>query len=76
MEISGYVRGIPTYEDLNGKTYGMLCETKEKCITDDTGVALDFKLEELQKQIEAVVEIQMLPLWKGIMRHILQRQRA
>ena len=53
MEVSGYVRGIPTYEDLNGKTYGMLCETKEKCITDDTGVALDFKLEELRKQIES-----------------------
>lgn len=54
MEVSGYVRGVPTYESLNGKTYGMLCETKEKCITDDTGVALDFKLEELQKQIDSV----------------------
>lgn len=51
MEVSGYVRGVPTYADLNGKTYGMLCETKEKCITDDSGVALDFKLEELRKQI-------------------------
>ncbi len=52
MEVSGYVRGIPTYEDLNGNTYGMLCETKEKLITDDSGVALDFKLEELRKQIK------------------------
>ena len=54
MEVSGYVRGVPTYADLNGKTYGMLCETKEKCITDDTGVALDFKLEELRKQTDSV----------------------
>lgn len=53
MDVSGYVRGVPTYEDLNGNTYGMLCETKEKCITDDSGVALDFKLEELRKQIES-----------------------
>lgn len=51
METSGYARGIPTYTDPDGKRYGMLCETKEKCISDDSGVTLDTKLEEMQRQI-------------------------
>ena len=51
METSGYAIGIPTYTDPDGKRYGMLCETKEKCISDDSGVTLDTKLVEMQRQI-------------------------
>lgn len=54
MAVSGYARGIPTYTELNGNTIGMLCETKEKCISDDSGVTLDYKLEEMQRQIDSV----------------------
>lgn len=48
MTIDEYRRGIPTHQD-KGKTIGMLCETKECCITDDEGVVLTDKLEGLKK---------------------------
>ena len=48
MTIDEYRRGIPTHQD-RGKTIGMLCETKEQCITDDDGVSLPDKLEGLKK---------------------------
>jgi len=47
--IDEYRRGIPTYKGENGQTVGMLCETKEQCITDDDGVSLPDKLEGLKK---------------------------
>lgn len=46
-----YARGIPTYKGENGQTIGLLCETKEQCITDDNGVRLSDKLQSMQKQI-------------------------
>lgn len=55
-ELSGYVRGVPTYEDEAGNEYGMLCETKEKCITDDAGVSLDVKLQEIQTVLQSQVD--------------------
>lgn len=51
MSVSGYVRGIPTYKDAEGNEKGMLCETKEKCITDESGIPLNRKLEDMQAQI-------------------------
>jgi len=52
MSIKGYTRGIPTYTTTEGDTYGMLCETKEKCITDDDGISLESKLSDIKRQIE------------------------
>ena len=52
MSIKGYKRGIPTYTTESGETYGMLCETKEKCITDDEGVSLETKLSDIKRQTE------------------------
>jgi len=46
-----YARGIPTYKGENGQTIGLLCETKEQCITDDNGVRLSDKLQSMQEQI-------------------------
>jgi len=46
-----YARGIPTYKGENGQTIGLLCETKEICITDDDGVRLSDKLANMQHQI-------------------------
>jgi antitoxin component YwqK of YwqJK toxin-antitoxin module len=46
-----YARGIPTYKGENGQTIGLLCETKEQCITDDNGVRLSDKLQSMQNQI-------------------------
>lgn len=46
-----YARGIPTYKGENGQTIGLLCETKEICITDDDGVRLSDKLANMQQQI-------------------------
>ena len=37
-------RGIPTYKGENGQRLGLLCETKEQCVTDDNGVRLSDKL--------------------------------
>ena len=48
MTIDEYRRGIPTHQD-RGKTIGMLCETKERCITDDDGVVLTDKLAGLRQ---------------------------
>lgn len=50
MTIDEYRRGIPTHQD-KGKTIGMLCETKEQCITDDDGVTLPDKLANMQADI-------------------------
>lgn len=47
--IEEYRRGIPTYKGENGQTVGLLCETKEQCITDDDGVALADKLAGLKE---------------------------
>ena len=47
--IEEYRRGIPTYKGENGQTVGLLCETKEQCITDDDGVMLRDKLAGLKK---------------------------
>lgn len=47
-----YARGIPTYKGENGQTIGLLCETKEQCVTDDDGVRLSDKLASMQQQIE------------------------
>lgn len=46
-----YARGIPTYKGENGQRIGLLCETKEVCITDDDGVRLSDKLQSMQQQI-------------------------
>lgn len=46
-----YARGIPTYKGENGQRIGLLCETKEQCITDDDGVRLSDKLARMQEQI-------------------------
>lgn len=51
MAIASYARGIPTYKGENGQTIGLLCETKEQCITDDDGVRLSDKLLSMQQQI-------------------------
>ena len=51
--IEEYRRGIPTYKGENGQTVGMLCETKEQCITDDDGVRLPDKLAELKEYTDA-----------------------
>lgn len=46
-----FTRGIPTYKGENGQTVGLLCETKEQCVTDDDGVRLSEKLASMQQQI-------------------------
>lgn len=46
MSITKYERGIPTYKDDEGNEIGLICETKEKCITDDNGVSLESKLQQ------------------------------
>ena len=51
MAITTYARGIPTYKGENGQTIGLLCETKEQCITDDDGVRLSDKLASMQEQV-------------------------
>ena len=47
-----FTRGIPTYKGENGQTVGLLCETKEQCVTDDEGVRLSEKLASMQQQID------------------------
>lgn len=54
MAVEEYRRGIPEYADKTGKRFGLLCETKEGCIVDESGVRLDQKLEAMQNQIGGV----------------------
>lgn len=47
-----YKRGIPHFKDADGNIIGLLAETKEICITDDTGKDLKTKLQEIQQIAE------------------------
>lgn len=52
--VTGFKRGIPEFEDESGNRYGMLCETKEDCITDEEGINLTNKLKKVQEAIDSV----------------------
>lgn len=49
-----YKRGIPAYKDADGNTFGLLAETKEACVTDDTGEKLSDKLVKIQDGVHVV----------------------
>ena len=51
MSVTEFKRGVPTYKDNNDNEYGLLCETKEVCVTDNDGVSLEYKLQTLMQNI-------------------------
>lgn len=51
MSVKNFKRGIPTYKDKDNNEFGLLCETKEVCVTDDDGVSLEHKLQNLLQSI-------------------------
>ncbi|MBR6538114.1 MAG: hypothetical protein IKT67_13035 [Lachnospiraceae bacterium] len=55
MSVTEFKRGVPTYKDKNDNEYGLLCETKEVCVTDNDGVSLEYKLQNLLQNINNII---------------------
>ena len=51
MSVTEFKRGVPTYKDKDDNEYGLLCETKEVCVTDNEGVSLEYKIQNLLSEI-------------------------
>lgn len=51
MSVTEFKRGVPTYKDKNDNEFGLLCETKEVCVTDNDGVSLEYKLQTLMQNV-------------------------
>jgi len=64
-----YKRGIPAYKDADGNTFGLLAETKEECITDDTGEKLSDKLVKIQDGMYTIPEGEKIHFKRGRKRY-------
>lgn len=51
MSVTEFKRGVPTYKDKDDNEFGLLCETKEVCVTDNDGVSLEYKIQNLLSEI-------------------------
>lgn len=60
MSVKGYKRGVPTYTDANGDKYGMFCETKEACVSDNEGITLEQKLAAINSRLDGMATKQYL----------------
>lgn len=65
MSVKGYKRGVPTYTDANGDKYGMFCETKEACVSDDEGITLEQKLAKINETLDDMKSEEYLKLNGG-----------
>lgn len=60
MSVTEFKRGVPTYKDKDDNEFGLLCETKEVCVTDNDGVSLEYKLQTLMQNIASLTsELQL-----------------
>lgn len=55
MSVTEFKRGVPTYKDKDNNEYGLLCETKEVCVTDNDGVSLEYKLQTLMQNVTTLM---------------------
>lgn len=55
MSVTEFKRGVPTYKDKDDNEFGLLCETKEVCVTDNDGVSLEYKLQTLMQNINNII---------------------